>query len=131
MSSWYDENRQMPPNGAAPANGEEAALSRVGPQLYERIFKHCARYHAPLGVVDYSATLRARCTGSHSRACLVPARREQTRKSNGTSTLRSSMPPSSCACHAARPLTTATSATSGKRFLCADTRASLRTCARL
>ena len=43
MSSWYDQNRQMPPNGAEPANGEEAALSRVGPQLYDRIFKHCAR----------------------------------------------------------------------------------------
>ena len=27
-------------HGGAPANGEEAALSRVGPDLYEKIFKH-------------------------------------------------------------------------------------------
>ena len=28
-----------PPSGEA-QNGEEAALSRVGPELYEKIFKH-------------------------------------------------------------------------------------------
>lgn len=40
MAAWYDAERVAPPNGAAPANGEEAALHRVGPRLYERIFKH-------------------------------------------------------------------------------------------
>eukprot|EP01064_Diplonema_japonicum_P015057 TRINITY_DN22821_c0_g1_i1.p1 TRINITY_DN22821_c0_g1~~TRINITY_DN22821_c0_g1_i1.p1 ORF type:complete len:482 (+),score=174.54 TRINITY_DN22821_c0_g1_i1:53-1447(+) len=37
MQAWYDKVRV--PN-AEPQNGEEAALSRVGPQLYEKIFKH-------------------------------------------------------------------------------------------
>ena len=44
---WYEQNRQFPAGGAPPANGEEAALSRVGPDLYEKIFKHCARTTAP------------------------------------------------------------------------------------
>lgn len=39
MEAWYDEERVHPKSGV-PANGEEAALSRVGPRLYERIFKH-------------------------------------------------------------------------------------------
>ena len=39
MQTWYDSQRVMPTHGE-PANGEEAALSRVGPLLYERIFKH-------------------------------------------------------------------------------------------
>jgi len=40
MAAWYEANRQHPAGGAAPSNGEEAALSRVGPMLYEAIFKH-------------------------------------------------------------------------------------------
>ena len=39
MQSWYEENRVAPPSGT-PVNGEQAALGRVGRQLYERIFKH-------------------------------------------------------------------------------------------
>jgi len=44
MEAWY-ASRRVVPKGAdgqtrAPANGEEAALSRVGPELYEKIFKH-------------------------------------------------------------------------------------------
>jgi len=39
MQAWYDAEQVPPPNGEA-ANGEEAALSRVGPRLYEKIFKH-------------------------------------------------------------------------------------------
>jgi len=34
MQAWYDTQRVTPPGGE-PANGEEAALSRVGPLLYE------------------------------------------------------------------------------------------------
>lgn len=39
MTEWYDSQRIQPPAGK-PSNGEEAALSRVGPLLYESIFKH-------------------------------------------------------------------------------------------
>ena len=39
MEKWYEGQRVKPPSGEA-QNGEEAALSRVGPLLYERIFKH-------------------------------------------------------------------------------------------
>ncbi len=39
MEAWYAKQRVAPPSGE-PQNGEEAALSRVGPLLYERIFKH-------------------------------------------------------------------------------------------
>jgi UDP-galactopyranose mutase len=39
MQAWYDQQRVLPVNGE-PKNGEEAALSRVGPRLYEKIFKH-------------------------------------------------------------------------------------------
>ena len=38
MQAWYDTQRVVPPGGE-PANGEEAALSKVGPLLYEKIFK--------------------------------------------------------------------------------------------
>ena len=40
MEAWYEANRKFPEGGRPPANGEEAALSRVGPELYEMIFKH-------------------------------------------------------------------------------------------
>lgn len=39
MEEFYERARVTPPSGE-PANGEEAALSRVGPDLYEKIFKH-------------------------------------------------------------------------------------------
>merc|ERR1740130_800407 len=39
MQAWYDKKR-VPCPGAEPANSEEAALSRVGPELYDAIFKH-------------------------------------------------------------------------------------------
>lgn len=37
MKSWLEEHRS---HIAKPANGEEAVLSRVGPVLYEKMFKH-------------------------------------------------------------------------------------------
>ena len=40
MQAWYDAERVAPPNGRSASNGEEAALSRVGPRLYEKIFRH-------------------------------------------------------------------------------------------
>eukprot|EP00747_Dinoflagellata_sp_TGD_P027744 gnl/TRDRNA2_/TRDRNA2_132796_c0_seq1.p1 gnl/TRDRNA2_/TRDRNA2_132796_c0~~gnl/TRDRNA2_/TRDRNA2_132796_c0_seq1.p1 ORF type:complete len:482 (-),score=72.76 gnl/TRDRNA2_/TRDRNA2_132796_c0_seq1:53-1444(-) len=65
MQKWYDGQRVAPPNGE-PANGEEAALSRVGPSLYERIFKHYTKkqwdkYPAEL---DASVLLRLPCRTS-------------------------------------------------------------------
>jgi len=66
MTKWYEANRQMPSGGAAPANGEEAALSRVGPKLYEKIFKHYTKkqwdkYPAEL---DASVLMRLPCRTS-------------------------------------------------------------------
>ena len=40
MEAWYGRERQLPPNGDPPANGEEAALARVGERLYEKVFRH-------------------------------------------------------------------------------------------
>jgi UDP-galactopyranose mutase len=45
MEAWYDARRVVPRDAATneprpPENGEEAALSRVGHELYEKIFKH-------------------------------------------------------------------------------------------
>jgi UDP-galactopyranose mutase len=65
MQQWYEENRVAPPSGTA-ANGEEAALSRVGPQLYDRIFKHYTKkqwdkYPAEL---DASVLMRLPCRTS-------------------------------------------------------------------
>ena len=37
MKSWLDENRQHFPS---PSNGKEAALNKVGPMLYEKMFRH-------------------------------------------------------------------------------------------
>jgi len=37
MKSWLDENRIAIEK---PANGEEAVLNRVGPELYDKMFKH-------------------------------------------------------------------------------------------
>jgi len=65
MQTWYDGQR-LKPEGEEPANGEEAALSRVGPLLYERIFKHYTKkqwdkYPAEL---DASVLLRLPCRTS-------------------------------------------------------------------
>jgi UDP-galactopyranose mutase len=45
MEAWYAKRRVVPRDSATneprpPENGEEAALSRVGRELYEKIFKH-------------------------------------------------------------------------------------------
>ena len=37
MKAWLDERR--PPPGHTPTNGEEMSISRVGRDLYEKIFK--------------------------------------------------------------------------------------------
>merc|ERR1719487_3159649 len=65
MSAWYEQERVKPPSGE-PANGEEAALSRVGERLYERIFKHYTKkqwdkYPAEL---DASVLMRLPCRTS-------------------------------------------------------------------
>jgi len=65
MSAWYESTRVTPASGAA-ANGEEAALSRVGPDLYEKIFKHYTKkqwdkYPAEL---DASVLMRLPCRTS-------------------------------------------------------------------
>jgi UDP-galactopyranose mutase len=66
MQAWYDRQRVQPAHGGAPANGEEAALSRVGPELYEKIFKHYTKkqwdkYPAEL---DASVLMRLPCRTS-------------------------------------------------------------------
>lgn len=65
MQAWYDKQRVPAPPGG-PTNGEEAALSRVGPLLYEKIFKHYTKkqwdkYPAEL---DASVLLRLPCRTS-------------------------------------------------------------------
>jgi UDP-galactopyranose mutase len=40
MIAYYDKVRVKPEHGGDPKNSEEAALSRVGPDLYDAIFKH-------------------------------------------------------------------------------------------
>ncbi|CAE8649318.1 unnamed protein product, partial [Polarella glacialis] len=62
MQAWYDKERVVPAGGE-PANGEEAALSKVGPRLYEKVFKHYTKkqwdkYPAEL---DASVLLRLPC----------------------------------------------------------------------
>ena len=72
MAEWYSQNRVMPagytkapelPGVSELANSEEAALSRVGPELYDKIFKHYTKkqwdkYPAEL---DASVMLRLPC----------------------------------------------------------------------
>ncbi len=65
MEAWYAANRVSPAT-EQPENGEEAALSRVGPLLYEKIFKHYTKkqwdkYPAEL---DASVLLRLPCRTS-------------------------------------------------------------------
>merc|ERR1712176_1480032 len=67
MLRWY-EGQRVKPSGGEPSNGEEAALSRVGPLLYERIFKHYTKkqwdkYPAEL---DASVLMRLPCRTSTS-----------------------------------------------------------------
>lgn len=66
MELWYEEQRVIPDHGGPPRNGEEAALSRVGPLLYERIFKYYTKkqwdkYPAEL---DAGVLLRLPCRTS-------------------------------------------------------------------
>jgi len=65
MEAWYEEQRIKPPNGD-PKNGEEAALSRVGPFLYERIFKHYTKkqWDKYPEELDASVLLRLPCRTS-------------------------------------------------------------------
>jgi len=63
MEEWYVKNRQFPADGKEPANGEEAALSRVGPMLYERIFKHYTKkqWDKTPAQLDASVMMRLPC----------------------------------------------------------------------
>jgi len=63
MEKWYDENREFPADGAELKNGEEAALSRVGPDLYEKIFKHYTKkqWDKYPSELDASVLLRLPC----------------------------------------------------------------------
>ena len=65
MQSWYESQRIMPTSGE-PANGEEAALSRVGPLLYERIFKHYTKkqWDKYPNQLDASVLMRLPCRTS-------------------------------------------------------------------
>eukprot|EP01061_Rhynchopus_euleeides_P046610 TRINITY_DN892_c1_g1_i6.p1 TRINITY_DN892_c1_g1~~TRINITY_DN892_c1_g1_i6.p1 ORF type:complete len:459 (+),score=232.21 TRINITY_DN892_c1_g1_i6:54-1430(+) len=63
MQAWYDKVRVK---CEEPKNGEEAALSRVGPQLYEKIFKHYTKKQwdkYPEGL-DASVLIRLPCRTS-------------------------------------------------------------------
>lgn len=65
MEAWYAKERILPPAGE-PANGEEAALSRVGPRLYEKIFKHYTKkqWDKYPEELDASVLLRLPCRTS-------------------------------------------------------------------
>lgn len=65
MDKYYEKNRVLPPKGE-PANGEEAALSRVGPDLYEKIFKHYTKkqWDKYPEELDASVLLRLPCRTS-------------------------------------------------------------------
>jgi len=65
MQAWYDKQRVAPPSGTA-TNGEEAALSRVGPQLYEAIFKHYTKkqWDKYPSELDASVLMRLPCRTS-------------------------------------------------------------------
>mmetsp|Transcript_7427 Transcript_7427/g.23033 ORF Transcript_7427/g.23033 Transcript_7427/m.23033 type:complete len:475 (-) Transcript_7427:307-1731(-) len=63
MIAYYDKVRVPPSEGGEPRNSEEAALARVGPELYDAIFKHYTKkqwdkYPAEL---DASVMLRLPC----------------------------------------------------------------------
>jgi len=65
MQAWYDKQRVPAPNGE-PSNGEEAALSRVGPLLYDKIFKHYTKkqWDKYPEELDASVLLRLPCRTS-------------------------------------------------------------------
>lgn len=65
MQAWYDAERVVPSGGIA-SNGEEAALSRVGPRLYEAIFKHYTKkqWDKYPEELDASVLLRLPCRTS-------------------------------------------------------------------
>lgn len=65
MQAWYDKER-VPPSGGEPKNSEEAGLARVGPRLFESVFKHYTKkqwdkYPVEL---DASVLLRLPCRTS-------------------------------------------------------------------
>jgi UDP-galactopyranose mutase len=65
MQAWYDKQR-VPCKGDGPTNSEEAALSRVGPDLYEAIFKHYTKkqWDKYPEELDASVMLRLPCRTS-------------------------------------------------------------------
>jgi len=65
MQAWYDKQR-VPCPGEQPANSEEAALSRVGPELFDRIFKHYTKkqWDKYPSELDASVMLRLPCRTS-------------------------------------------------------------------
>jgi len=65
MEKWYEANRVFPEGGEL-ANGEDAALSRVGPDLYEKIFKHYTKkqWDKYPSELDASVLLRLPCRTS-------------------------------------------------------------------
>merc|ERR1712054_89740 len=65
MQAWYDKKR-IPCPGEQPANSEDAALSRVGPELYESIFKHYTKkqWDKYPEELDASVMLRLPCRTS-------------------------------------------------------------------
>jgi len=65
MQAWYDKQR-VPCPGEQPANSEEASLSRVGPMLYECIFKHYTKkqWDKYPSELDASVMLRLPCRTS-------------------------------------------------------------------
>lgn len=65
MQAYYDKVR-VPCKGENPANSEEAALSRVGPKLYDAIFKHYTKkqWDKYPSELDASVMLRLPCRTS-------------------------------------------------------------------
>jgi len=65
MQAWYDKVR-VPCPGEEPANSEEAALARVGPELYDCIFKHYTKkqWDKYPSELDASVMLRLPCRTS-------------------------------------------------------------------
>lgn len=62
MEAWYAKERVPPPSGEV-SNGEEAAMSRVGPRLYEKIFRHYTKkqWDKYPSELDASVLLRLPC----------------------------------------------------------------------
>jgi len=65
MEAWYNSQRVAAPEGG-PTNSQEAALSRVGPLLYEKIFKHYTKkqWDKYPEELDASVMLRLPCRTS-------------------------------------------------------------------